>query len=442
MRFKKYQMSSLNEALLGSGIVEPKDEVGYTAAVDPAFADAIDSHKVRKERIESECKEAEKAQKEFVKMNHNRDVKGQVTKEMKAMKLAEEKLTVSPAVEAEDVEVKHTETKVEPLTEAVDFGDPTAMGRGACAPLAPDFSRSIRDYVKHYGEDERYDKVIVKMLHSFVESLYSSMGEIQAYNSYWTARYPAMMKYIEDQIALIPSEILDTYGAVEEDLNNDDDIEGLDEFLDANISLDASGSSVGFLGGTAGTVKNEVLDLNVGLDASGSSVAFLNGKSGEVLNSSLEDNDDPHFFADEVLNEAPVATEEPKTRTRGENEVKYQRDYSSEDLWLAVYDELSSEVDNEGSGQQVDKQIKAKRGERYENVYPHGDSDIIIYATKPEEFEFAKKVADHYGVTCREPREDTNPATNGHYKWSMVIEIPEDELFDAAFKPLHNDDEF
>lgn len=124
-----------------------------------------------------------------------------------------------------------------------------------------------------------------------------------------------------------------------------------------------------------------------------------------------------------------VVEEPVKKRTRSENEKKERRDYSSEDLWLAVYDELSATTDNEGAGQQVDKQIKARRGERYEHVYPHGDSDIVIYATKPEEFEFAKKVADHYGVIAEEPKEDKNKNTNGFYRYSMIIRIPEEDLY-------------
>lgn len=70
----------------------------------------------------------------------------------------------------------------------------------------------------------------------------------------------------------------------------------LDELLDVGVSLDASGSSVGFLKGTAGKVMNsslekeqidELLDANISLDASGSSVGFLGGSGGSVINSSL-----------------------------------------------------------------------------------------------------------------------------------------------------------
>lgn len=133
---------------------------------------------------------------------------------------------------------------------------------------------------------------------------------------------------------------------------------------------------------------------------------------------------------EEPLTEAPVAEPSTKKRTRSENEKKYKGDYSSEDLWLAVYDELSAELDNEGSGQQVDKQIKAKKGERYERVYPvEGSSDLVVYATSPDKFDFAKRVCDYYEVTYDEPKEDKNGMTNDYYKYSMRIHIPEDEIY-------------
>lgn len=129
--------------------------------------------------------------------------------------------------------------------------------------------------------------------------------------------------------------------------------------------------------------------------------------------------------------EEDIEVVKPK-RVRGKNEKKWIGDYSSEDLWLAVYDELSATLDNEGKGQQVDKQIKARRGERYEKVFPHGDNDIIIYAPTLDDFAFAKRVADHYGVVAEEPREDKNKRSNSFYKYSMVIRIPADKLYKSA----------
>lgn len=115
-----------------------------------------------------------------------------------------------------------------------------------------------------------------------------------------------------------------------------------------------------------------------------------------------------------------------KKRTRGANEERWGIDYSDTDLWLQIYDELDASLENEGAGQQVNRFLKPKKGERYQYIYPHGDNDIIVGAMKPEDFAYAKKVADYYGVTYDEPKEDKNPRTNQYYKWTMVIHIPKE----------------
>jgi len=121
------------------------------------------------------------------------------------------------------------------------------------------------------------------------------------------------------------------------------------------------------------------------------------------------------------------AVEAPtKKRTRGANEERWGIDYSDTDLWLQIYDELDASLENEGTGQQVNRFLKPKKGERYQYIYPHGDNDIIVGAMKPEDFAYAKKVADYYGVTYDEPKEDKNPRTNQYYKWTMVIHIPKE----------------
>ena len=121
-----------------------------------------------------------------------------------------------------------------------------------------------------------------------------------------------------------------------------------------------------------------------------------------------------------------VVTDEPKKKTRGKNEVKRPEDYSSADLWLQIYDELDASLENEGEGQQVNRFLKSRKGDRYQYIFPHGDNDIVVGATDPSKFEYAKKVADYYGVTYDEPKEDKNPSTNKYYKWTMVIHIPQD----------------
>ena len=114
MRFSKYKMSPMNEALYGNCNIEDSDEVGITTAVDPTYAKAIKDRRVRKKKAGDAFKDSEKLHKDFVADNHKREVKTETTKEMKAMKLAEEKKVVSPAVDAEEIEVKSTQTNTEP----------------------------------------------------------------------------------------------------------------------------------------------------------------------------------------------------------------------------------------------------------------------------------------------------------------------------------------
>lgn len=115
---------------------------------------------------------------------------------------------------------------------------------------------------------------------------------------------------------------------------------------------------------------------------------------------------------------------ETKTRVRDPEPDWF--DYSDTDLWLQVYDELDGTLKDEGGKGTVHRQLKAKRGERYTQIFPYGEEDIVIYETSPERFDFAKKVADFYGVKYEEPQMDKNKSTNSYYKWFMVIRIPKD----------------
>lgn len=118
--------------------------------------------------------------------------------------------------------------------------------------------------------------------------------------------------------------------------------------------------------------------------------------------------------------------EATETKTRVRDPEPDWFDYSDTDLWLQVYDELDGTLKDEGEKGTVHRQLKAKRGERYTQIFPYGDEDIVIYETSPERFDFAKKVADFYGVKYEEPQMDKNKSTNSYYKWYMVIRIPKD----------------
>lgn len=364
MKFKPYKISPLNESLLGNTNMEyPADDIEVKGAVPVDFAAAIDEHQKRVEKNKETFKEFKKKAEEFVEENHNREVKGETTAEMKKMH----------------------------LSEAVDFGDPREFGRGPCCPTVPNFKRTIENAVAAL-DDERTRNLAMKELRRYIYQLADYRQSVDNFNEFWKERYPACIDYLDSQLTIIPADILNQLMGIKEAL------------VDVDVPITAN------------------------VTANGNSVPFMNGgvKTEDV---------DPDFFEvneDDILTEAPVAVMEPevkKKRTRGPNEKPDIADYSSEDLWYAVYDELSATTDNEGEGKTVNKQLKARRGERYEQVYPHGDTDLIVYAMKPEDFEFAKKVADHYGVVAEEPKEDKNPATNGYYKYSMVIRIPADELY-------------
>lgn len=121
--------------------------------------------------------------------------------------------------------------------------------------------------------------------------------------------------------------------------------------------------------------------------------------------------------------------EDDNKRSRGTNEKPEDKLINQvaddkELTWMKVYDELSATLDNEGEGKDVDKELKAKRGERYEEVYPGpGDNTIIVYAPSLEDFAFAKKVADHYGVKADQPKAVMNAKKNDYYKYSMLIRV-------------------
>ena len=344
MKFKPYKISPLNESLLGNTNMEyPADDIEVKGAVPVDFAAAIDEHQKRVEKNKETFKEFKKKAEEFVEENHNREVKGETTAEMKELKLSE--------------------SLFEDAAEEGKFDKYIGQfGSGPCAPIShlTYWKRHLDDAAKHLN-DERFGEMAEKEVVEALDNIKANLQEFIDFNTYWTKHYELVRQAFKQVI--------------------------------------------------------ENADVKMGMPES-----------------LVAEDVDPDFFEvneDDILTEAPAVMEPEvkKKRTRGPNEKPDIADYSSEDLWYAVYDELSATTDNEGEGKTVNKQLKARRGERYEQVYPHGDTDLIVYAMKPEDFEFAKKVADHYGVVAEEPKEDKNPATNGYYKYSMVIRIPADELY-------------
>lgn len=113
--------------------------------------------------------------------------------------------------------------------------------------------------------------------------------------------------------------------------------------------------------------------------------------------------------------------EQVQKRTRSANVKKEDKMFSSDDKWLQVYDDLSSEVENEGPKGEVNKQVKIPRGKRFIGPYAGpGDYDLSVYGRTLEDLQWAKKVADHYGVDII-IKEDKNRRTNMYYPYTAIL---------------------
>ena len=89
------------------------------------------------------------------------------------------------------------------------------------------------------------------------------------------------------------------------------------------------------------------------------------------------------------------------------------------DLWTNVYNNLATDLDPND----VVNIVPTKKGERYNELRTDFDGNIIVYGNKVEDFDLAKRVADHYNLKVTEPVEDKNQ----YYKYTMKIIIPEEE---------------
>lgn len=113
--------------------------------------------------------------------------------------------------------------------------------------------------------------------------------------------------------------------------------------------------------------------------------------------------------------------QEKKKRVRSANVKKKDKLYSEDDVFVQVYDDLSSEVENEGRGKEVNKQVDVPRGKRYIGPYVGpGDYDLTVYARTRDDLKWAEKIADHYGVKI-DIKEDRNKTTNSYYPWKAIL---------------------
>lgn len=163
-------------------------------------------------------------------------------------------------------------------------------------------------------------------------------------------------------------------------------------------------------------IKKENKELEAKLKSEGKDIEK------EKLNGSLHDLTMKYVDSTiDNLKESDEETEQPvKRRGRPKADPK-DKMFSEDDLWLQVYDDLSSEVENEGKGKEVNKQVKIPRGKRFIGPYAGpGDYDLTVYGKNMEDLQWAKKVADHYGVDI-EIKKDNNSNTNSYYPYVAIL---------------------
>lgn len=95
--------------------------------------------------------------------------------------------------------------------------------------------------------------------------------------------------------------------------------------------------------------------------------------------------------------------------------------YSRDDVWAKVYDELSSEVENEGPKGEIYKEVDIPRGKRFIGPYVGpGNDDLTVYAHIKDDLKWAKKIADHFGLKI-DMKEDKNKTTNKYYPFYAIL---------------------
>lgn len=161
-------------------------------------------------------------------------------------------------------------------------------------------------------------------------------------------------------------------------------------------------------------VDEALLDLNMpitaNVTANGNSVPFLNGMTTEKL------EDKKCFTRNRKQVKEAAVLDEPTTR----KEWELQDKRNNKDIWSDIYNEL---VDMKGV-ETPHRKLKTDRGQRYKaswedegsvrvGVDPNDDA-ILVKADDEAQLDFAKQVADTYGVEYR-VREHTSRYADARY---------------------------
>ena len=118
-------------------------------------------------------------------------------------------------------------------------------------------------------------------------------------------------------------------------------------------------------------------------------------------------------------------------RARAMNDKVSAAEDANNDLFYKVYDELaaaSSDVPSQNY-KAIKREFKVSPGTRYRNVTTTTDGEILVQAEGPDSFEFANKVAAHYGVEISEPQKYPEKATDPSQQWFVKIKIPANKLY-------------
>lgn len=111
-----------------------------------------------------------------------------------------------------------------------------------------------------------------------------------------------------------------------------------------------------------------------------------------------------------------------KRRVRSSNTRKEDKLYSSDDLYLKVYDELSSEVKNEGPNKEINKELNAPAKIRYQGPFAGpGDYDLYVDASSLADLDWARKVANHYGVKMDIEKSSASTGRSKNYPYRAIF---------------------
>ena len=97
--------------------------------------------------------------------------------------------------------------KVQKLNEAYDYKEATNPGRGACCPTAADYTDWIQQALDNI-DDPKFTKSCNNQLSYCAKNLLDCKQEFENFNNYWNERFPAMMDYLDNQLSMIPKEII------------------------------------------------------------------------------------------------------------------------------------------------------------------------------------------------------------------------------------------